>query len=114
VRIEALVVEAFGPFVDRTFEFAPGFNLVHGPNEAGKSSLHAALYAALGGVRRGRGKSGDEESFDRYRPWDREEPWRVRIRLQLADGRCVEVVQDLANKPKSRAFDADFGRDVTS
>lgn len=114
MRIEALVVEAFGPFVDRTFEFAPGFNLVHGPNEAGKSSLHAALYAALGGVRRGRGKSGDEESFDRYRPWDRQDPWRVRIRLQLADGRRVEVVQDLGNKPKSRAFDADFGRDLTS
>ena len=45
MRFESVTAHAFGPFVGRSLELAPGLNVIHGPNEAGKSSLHAALYA---------------------------------------------------------------------
>ena len=52
MRIERLDVGAFGALANRSFEFAPGLTLVHGANEAGKSTLHQALYFALCGTRR--------------------------------------------------------------
>ena len=55
MRIERVVAHAFGPLIDATLDLAPGMTVVYGPNEAGKSSWHAALYAGLCGVRRGRG-----------------------------------------------------------
>ena len=49
---ESVKAHAFGPFHDATLELAPGMNVVYGPNEAGKSSWRAALYAGLCGTRR--------------------------------------------------------------
>ena len=45
-RVEAT---AFGPLRNETLVLAPGFNVIHGPNEAGKSSWFKATYAALAG-----------------------------------------------------------------
>lgn len=110
---ESLVATAFGPFRDRRFEFAPGFNVLHGPNETGKSSLHAALWLGLCGMRRGRGRPGaDLELEKRHRPWDGTD-WRLGLCLWLADGRRVEITQDLDGKVESRAIDLDLGRDLT-
>ena len=43
MRFESVTAHAFGPFEDQTKEFGPGMNVVHGPNESGKSSWQAAL-----------------------------------------------------------------------
>ncbi|GIW72818.1 MAG: hypothetical protein KatS3mg102_2360 [Planctomycetota bacterium] len=48
MRIRRLAVQAFRGFRERVeLEFAPGFNLIYGPNEAGKSTLLEALEVAL-------------------------------------------------------------------
>jgi len=49
VRITRLELKAFGPFSDRTLRLGPGLHIVHGPNEAGKSSTLRALKAWLFG-----------------------------------------------------------------
>jgi hypothetical protein len=115
VRIESVTARAFGPFTDRTLEFADGMTVVVGPNEAGKSSWHAALRLAITGVRRGKGAGTKEERAvsDRHRPWDRQDAWEVEARLRLADGRRIEIRQDLAGKVDCRAVDLDLGRDVS-
>jgi DNA repair protein SbcC/Rad50 len=56
MRIESVTAVAFGPFRNVTLKFAPQLTVIYGPNEAGKSSWHAAIYAALCGMRRGRGQ----------------------------------------------------------
>ncbi len=115
MRVERLDLVAFGPFRDRRIELAPGLTVIYGPNEAGKSSLHAALTTALCGVRRARGKTRDEQLFEeRYRPWSGGETWKVRVLVRLETGRRVELVQDLNEKSDSRAFDADLGRDIST
>ena len=70
MRFERVRAISFGPLHDATLEFKPGFNLIYGPNEAGKSSWHAAIYAGLCGMRRGKGRlSRDDEEFGaRHRP----------------------------------------------
>jgi uncharacterized protein YhaN len=50
--IKRLELRAFGPFTDRELDFAsqlPGLHIVHGPNEAGKSSAMRALQSLLFG-----------------------------------------------------------------
>jgi len=49
VRITRLALKAFGPFTERTLHLGPGLHIIHGPNEAGKSSTLRALKAWLFG-----------------------------------------------------------------
>src|SRR5690606_19699643 len=50
VRIEWIEIDGFGHFAGRTFgPLARGITIIHGPNEAGKSTLHAFIRAILFG-----------------------------------------------------------------
>ncbi len=115
MRYESVRAHPFGPFEDATLVLAPGLNVVHGPNEAGKSTWHAALYAGLCGMRKAKGALSREDKLfrNRHRPWDGG-AWAVSARVALEDGRRVELRHDLTNKARSRAVDADLAdRDYT-
>ena len=117
MRFESVRAHPFGPFHDETLSLAPGLNVVYGPNEAGKSTWHAALYAGLCGMRRGKGAAStqDRRFRDRHRPWDARGEWAVSAVVALEDGRRVELRQDLANRVNCSASDADLaGRDYGS
>ena len=117
MRFESVKAHDFGPFHERTLDLAPGMNVVYGPNEAGKSSWHAALYAGLCGLRRGKGQplKDDREFAERHRPWDGSGAWEAGAVVELADGRRVELRHELAGKVDCSAQDADLaGRDYTS
>ena len=116
MRIELVTAVAFGPFRNETIDLAPGMTVIGGPNEAGKSTWHAALRAAVCGARRGRGRpSADDARFaDLHQPWDQPDPWEVEARIVLKDGRRIEMRQDLGAKVASRARDIDLGRDVSA
>ena len=117
MRFESVTAHAFGPFQGRTLTLAPGMNVVFGPNEAGKSTWHAALYAGLCGMRRARGQPRREDrEFERqHRPWDGESAWEVGAIVFLEDGRRVELRHDLAGRVDSSARDVDVaGRDYSN
>ncbi len=116
MRFESVKAYAFGPFTNQILELAPGMNVVYGPNEAGKSSWHAALYAGLCGMRRGRGRPKDDGGFaERHRPWDDNKTWEVGALITLDGGRRVELRHDLAGRVQSSALDADIaGRDYSN
>lgn len=116
MRIDEVRALAFGPFEDRTLELAPGMTVVHGPNESGKSTWHAALYAGLCGMRRGPGmRKQDREFRNRRRPWDLDR-WEVAVVVALDDGRRIELRHDLDGKVDSCAVDlvtsADLSGDI--
>ena len=115
MRIEKVVAHAFGPLDEKTLELAPGMTLIYGPNEAGKSSWHAAIYAGLCGVRRGKGQPiiADREFRDDHKPWDGDR-WDVEVVVRLEDGRRIEIRQDLAGRVDSRATDLSLGTDVSN
>lgn len=115
VRIESVTAIAFGPIKDQTLELSPGLTVVYGPNEAGKSSWHAAIYAGLCGLRRSRGarNAKDKEFIERHQPWGGVQ-WEVRLLLKRDSGQRLELRQDLANLANCSAIDADFGSDVTA
>jgi DNA repair protein SbcC/Rad50 len=115
MRIERVTAHAFGPFSGDSLELAPGLTVVSGPNEAGKSTWHAAIRAGVTGIRRGRGAGTKVEAAfeERHRPWDGDGHWAVEVRLALDDGRTIEITQDLAGKVACRATDVVLGRDVS-
>ncbi|MBI3969911.1 MAG: AAA family ATPase [Chloroflexi bacterium] len=115
MRFESLTAHAFGPFAGqaggKTLRFAPGMNIVHGSNESGKSTLHAALFAGLCGMRRGRGAPrAEEQAFTAlHKPWDHES-WDVAAVVTLADDRRIELRHNLALRT-CRAIDEITGQE---
>jgi DNA repair exonuclease SbcCD ATPase subunit len=98
VRLRSLHVDGFGKLVDCAIEFDPRFNLVYGPNEAGKSTLTAAILATLYGFPRG--------ERERWRPWSGT-AFGTKLIYELADGRTFEVQRDFERDAKGvRVYDA--------
>jgi DNA repair exonuclease SbcCD ATPase subunit len=114
MRIESVTAHAFGPLVDETLNLAPGMTVVVGDNESAKSSWHAAIYSALCGRARRRGRMGaDEQLFSElHKPWD-SEAWEVSAVLVMDDGRRIELRHDLAGNADSSAKDLQMARDVS-
>jgi hypothetical protein len=115
MEIESVTAHGFGPLSHQTLGLAPGFNVIVGGNESGKSTWHAAIFAALCGRRRGRGRPGVEEQqfIDAHQPWSGD-PWLVSCLLRLDDGRQIELRHDLSGKVDCRATDTVLARDVSS
>ena len=49
MQLKRLTIYGYGKFHDRTFDLAPGLNILMGPNEAGKSTLTQFITAILFG-----------------------------------------------------------------
>jgi uncharacterized protein YhaN len=98
VKLRSLRVDGFGRLADRTFAFGPGLNVVVGPNEAGKSTLAAAIVASLYGLQRG--------EKDRWRPWT-VNAFATVLTYETSDGAAWEVHRALERDTKGvRVFDA--------
>jgi hypothetical protein len=114
MRIESVTAHAFGPLADETLAFAPGMTIIVGDNESAKTSWHAAIYSALCGRARRKGRATVEEQWfvDRHRPWDHRS-WGVSGILHLDDGRRIEMRHDLAGNVDCSATDLQRARPVS-
>jgi DNA repair protein SbcC/Rad50 len=115
MRIRSVTAHAFGPLINETLPFADGMTVIIGDNESGKSSWHAAIFAALCGRRRGAGRAREDEQrfIDSHKPWD-DDRWLVSAEIRLDDGRRIEMRQDLAGRVDCHAKDLDIGEDVSA
>jgi len=115
MKIKSVHIGGFGPFHNTTLHRGKGMTVIVGNNESGKSSWHAGVYAALCGMRQARGAPSkeDREFTAQYRPWGGG-AWSVKAEVELADGRLIEITQDLDGADR-RAVDLGIGRrDVSS
>ena len=81
MRIRALDVTRFGALSDRRFKLDRKAVVVYGPNEAGKSSFHAAIETALYGF------SPANRDSHPYARWDEDSS------LGLSPGRSLSPTQ---------------------
>lgn len=91
MKIKRLDLLAFGPFTKKSLDLSdgnPGLHVVHGPNEAGKSSTLRALKAWLFGI--------DARSTDNFLHDHKQ--LRVGGVLETSDGREIACVRRKGNK----------------
>ncbi|EQD31413.1 SMC domain-containing protein, partial [mine drainage metagenome] len=101
--------------------FGPGMTVIFGPNEAGKSTWHTAIYAALCGNVNSSGvhenANSSKQFIDLYHPWDENE-WVVQAVVTLNDGRKIVIWRDLTGKMaplvKDAKLEADVSTEITS
>lgn len=101
MKLLELRLAGFGRLVDRTFAFAPGLNLIYGPNEAGKSTLQRAIMALLYGFfDDGRISQEHRAVLAANKPWDAKAQFAGMLIYALDDGRRFEVKRVFA--PRSQ------------
>src|SRR6478736_6995506 len=97
MRVERLTVSGFGKLASSRLELGPGLTIVHGPNEAGKSTTHAALRASLFGLTAGGRRTREETAaIERFRPW--------------AEGRYGSVLELAGDDGRQLRLEWDFDR----
>lgn len=87
-----LKLGAFGRFRDEEYVLRPGFNLVCGNNEAGKSTFAAAIAGVIFGFRRER---------DRYLPWNDGSRWEAEVAFTYGDREVVISRDFLTDKVRA-------------
>jgi DNA replication and repair protein RecF len=94
--ITSLRLQHFRSHQDAAFEFAPGVNIVVGPNASGKTSLlEALLVVARGGSYR----AADQELVKHEQPW-------ARLDAQLDSGKA-RIVKLIKEPKPGKSFDLD-------
>lgn len=113
MRFERVIGTAFGALRGRQLDLDPAMTVIHGPNEAGKSTWFAALYAGLVGRKsqRGRQSAPQREFRRRHKPWAGS-AWRVELILALDSGRRLHLKQNLADSSIA-VTDAATGRQIS-
>ncbi|MGN7469407.1 ATP-binding protein [Brevibacillus sp. SAFN-007a] len=104
MRIEEISLSGFGKWQGADFRFAPGLNLFYAPNEAGKSTLLQAIFAALYGMKRDYVKTARYlPAYEKYRPWHQGE-YETVITYQLG-GKTYRLHRTLAKeREQARLF----------
>jgi exonuclease SbcC len=112
VYINKVRAGAFGPLRSEDLELGPGLNVVHGPNEAGKSSWFAATYSGLAGRRKvkGKGTAAEADFRNRHKPWSGSR-WAAGVTVTLDSGLTLGIEQDLA-KSEGKIVDGTSGQTI--
>lgn len=71
MKITDIRIQNFGKLKEREISLTDGINIIYGPNESGKSTLHAFIRAMLFGLPRLRGRASRTDQYSRFEPWDR-------------------------------------------
>lgn len=115
MRIEQLILTAFGRFHGRTLTLGPGLNLLYGPNEAGKSTVQRFISGMLYGFKkRGQRREFTEEAL-RFRPWLGAEYRGALLYALDRTGQRFRVEREFEPaRDQVRLYDGDTGAEVTA
>ena len=96
VKIHKLKINAYGKLKDTEIIFDDNINIVHGQNEAGKSTILNFIVNMLYGI--SKNKNGKPYSnFEKYKPWEGEE-FSGKIEYALDNNENFEVFRDFKKK----------------
>jgi DNA repair exonuclease SbcCD ATPase subunit len=113
MRLESVEILGFGRLRDVRVDFAPRVTVLLGENEAGKSTLHRAVRAALYGLDAGsQGRAVERSDWARWTPWSGDQ-YGLALTYALADGRRFRVARGLGRRHQSVQVVELGGGDVT-
>lgn len=85
MKITYLWIQQFGKLKEKEIFLKDGINIIYGPNESGKSTLHGFIKGMLFGLARYRGRASKTDPYSRYEPWDRPVDYAGTMRFQVDD-----------------------------
>ena len=96
MKIQKLKINAYGKLKDKELQFKDHINVVHGKNEAGKSTILTFIVNMLYGI--SKNKNGKAYSdFEKYKPWNGED-FSGKIEYTLDNNEAFEVFRDFKKK----------------
>ena len=96
MKIQKVKINAYGKLKDKEIELKDNINIIHGKNEAGKSTLLKFMVNTFYGI--SKNKNGkDYSDFEKYKPWEGEE-FSGKIEYQLDNQENFEVFRDFKKK----------------
>lgn len=103
MRITELQINNFGKLHQKKINPQPGLNIVYGDNESGKSTLHQFITGMLFGMEKQRGKSGKNDSYQQYEPWNSSSYYTGSMRFQVA-GKNFWIERNFYHKEKTASL----------
>lgn len=88
MQLESIHVERFGCLHDFTTTFAPGLNVIRGPNESGKSTLHQALLMALMAL------PNQNKTTAEWCSWGSQQWYLLQLTFTDAEGNQYQLTKD--------------------
>lgn len=114
MRLLELHLAGFGRLVDRKFTFAPGLNLIYGPNEAGKSTLQRAIMSMLFGYfDEGRISQEQRAVMAADKPWDTKAPFSGRLVYALDNGQRFLIKRTFSPRSQTSVTSSPDNADVS-
>lgn len=100
MKITELQINNFGKLHQKKIQPQPGLNIVYGDNESGKSTLHQFITGMLFGMEKQRGKSGKNDSYQQYEPWNSSSFYTGSMRFEVA-GKDFVIERNFYHKEKT-------------
>lgn len=103
MKITELQINNFGKLHQKKINPQPGLNIVYGDNESGKSTLHQFITGMMFGMEKQRGKSGKNDSYQQYEPWNSSSYYTGSMRFQVA-GKDFMIERNFYHKEKTASL----------
>ena len=97
MNILKIHVNGFGKLNNYDLTLEPGINLIIGPNEAGKTTLHLFIRSMLYGAEK-KFRNRQRPVYERMRPWKDPEKFGGFMEVE-ADGSCWRITRDFNKAP---------------
>lgn len=80
--IDELMIDNFGKLNNTDIKLEPGFNVIYGENESGKSTAFGFIKAMLFGVNRSRSRNIAADEYTFYEPWVNKNFYEGKMRIK--------------------------------
>ena len=110
MKIKNIKINAYGNLENKEINLEDNINIIHGENEAGKSTLLSYIVNTLYGI--SKTKDGREISdYEKYKPWNSTE-FSGKLSYNLEDGEEYEIFRDF-NKKNPKIYNSKL-EDITA
>ena len=110
MKIKNIKINAYGNLENKEINLEDNINIIHGENEAGKSTLLSYIVNTLYGI--SKTKDGREISdYEKYKPWNSTE-FSGKLSYKLEDGEEYEIFRDF-NKKNPKIYNSKL-EDITA
>jgi uncharacterized protein YhaN len=115
VRILRVSIDGYGRLAGFTREFAPGLQVIVGPNEMGKSTLRAFITDMLYGQKVNTLQRVYDENQALRLPWENPDCYGGALVFELDGGQRIEVVRNFGRERESlQLFDRGDNLEITA